>query len=138
MSASVYCFDTDVISALLRPNPPLAAIRRLARVPIDDQRTTSITAGELLFGALRRGSVRLRATVELFLASGIAILPFDRAAAVEYAQIRSPLEGAGRRLDDPDLRIAAICLAHDLTLVTGNVRHFERIPGMRLENWLDG
>jgi len=75
--------------------------------------------------------------VEAFLASGIAILPFDGAAAVEYAEIRSALEGAGRRLDDPDLRIAAICLTHDLTLVTGNVRHFERIPGLRLENWLE-
>ncbi len=54
-----------------------------------------------------------------------------------YAEIRVALEASGQRLDDPDLRIAAICLAHDLTLVTGNVRHFERVPGLRVENWLE-
>ena len=46
------------------------------------------------------------------------------------------LEAVGRPLEDADLQIAAICLAHDLTLVTGNVRHFERVPGLRVENWL--
>jgi len=67
----------------------------------------------------------------------VSILLFDEPAARSYAEIRVELEAAGRRLEDPDIRIAAICLAHDLTLVTGNVRHFERVPGLRVENWLE-
>lgn len=134
----MYCVDTDVISALIRPDPPLEPIRRLANVAVDDQCTTSITPGELLYGALRRDSTRLRETVEAFLESGIAILPFDSAAGAAYARIRIELEKIGRRLGDPDLRIASICRANGLTLVTGNVRHFRRVPGLRVESWLGG
>jgi len=61
---------------------------------------------------------------------------FLRRGASPSAQRRLAEVSAGQRLDDPDLRIAAICVAHDLTLVTGNVRHFERVPGLRVENWL--
>ena len=59
------------------------------------------------------------------------------AAAAVYGTLRADLERRGMRLDDPDLRVASIALARDLTLVTGNVRHFERVPGLRVENWLD-
>ncbi|HSR22290.1 MAG TPA: hypothetical protein VLW53_01985 [Candidatus Eisenbacteria bacterium] len=52
--------------------------------------------------------------------------------------MRADLERSGRPLAEPDLRIAAIALAHDLTLVTGNGRHFSRIPGLRVESWLAG
>ncbi len=78
----------------------------------------------------------MRAIVE-YVQGDVAIVPFDEPAAGLYAEIRVALEASGQRLDDPDLRIAAICLAHDLTLVTGNVRHFERVPGLRVENWLE-
>jgi tRNA(fMet)-specific endonuclease VapC len=46
------------------------------------------------------------------------------------------LERPGKRLDDPDLRIVATVLAHEATLITGNTRHFQRVPGLRHENWL--
>jgi len=82
----------------------------MARVPPDEavapheQCTTSITLGELLFGARRKGS--------------------------------DTLERSGRRLAEPDLRIASIALSRDLTLVTGNVRHLARVPDLRIEDWL--
>ena len=101
-----------------------------------EQCITSITVGELVYGARKRGSTRLHADIDRA-AAEVAILPFDEPAARAYAEIRVQLETAGQRLDDADLRIAAICLAHELTLVTGNVRHFERVPGLRVENWLD-
>lgn len=133
----MYCFDTDVISALIRSDPPTPAIRRLARIPVEQQHTTAITAGELRYGALRRGSDLLQQAIEAFLASAITILSFDTAASAEYARVRTALETEGRRLEDPDLRIASIALTHDLTLVTGNVRHFRRVPELRVENWLE-
>jgi len=69
-------------------------------------------------------------------ASAGPILPFDEAAARLYGTLRASLEQEGRRLDEPDLRIAAIVLARDATLVTANVRHFARVPKLRVENWL--
>jgi tRNA(fMet)-specific endonuclease VapC len=69
--------------------------------------------------------------------SAHSVLPFDKAAAEAYGPLRAELESIGKRLDGPDLRIAAIALSRDLTLVTGNVRHFSRVPGLRIENWLE-
>jgi hypothetical protein len=54
----MYCFDTDVLSAVLRRDPPLHLIRRLAQVPPTDQATMTISLGELLYGAAKRGSER--------------------------------------------------------------------------------
>jgi len=131
-----YCFDTDVLSAVLRRDPPLALVRRLARVPPTEQTTTAITVGELLYGAARRESPTLTRRVRELLESALSIVPFDRRAAEVYGELRAGLEREGRRLDEPDLRIAAIARSRGLTLVTGNVRHFERVPELAVENWL--
>jgi tRNA(fMet)-specific endonuclease VapC len=132
----LYCFDTDILSAVLRRDPPLQLIRRLAAVPVEQQFTTAITLGELLYGANKRASPVLATRVRDLVRSLLAILPFDETAAEHYASLRAELELAGRRLDEPDLRIASIALANDLTVVSGNVRHFSRVPRLRLENWL--
>jgi len=132
----VYCFDTDVLSAVVRRDPPLHLIRRLARTPPNEQCTTAITLGELLYGVEKRGSPTLAERVHALIASAGSILPFDEIAARDYGQLRADLERNGRRVAEPDLRIAAIALARDATLVTGSVRHFARIPGLRIENWL--
>lgn len=132
----MYCFDTDVLSAVIKRDPPLHLLRRLARTPAEQQRTTTITLGELLYGAARRGSPALVERVRAIILRAQHILPFDEAAAEVYGPLRARLESEGRRLDEPDLRIASITLAHSLVLVTGNVRHFARVPGLRVENWL--
>jgi tRNA(fMet)-specific endonuclease VapC len=130
-----YLFDTDTISAVLRPRPDLAVSRRLASVAADEQFTSSITLGELLFGAIKRDRTdlieRLRALVLL-----VPVLPFDEGAAHVYARLRAALERAGTPLAEPDLRIAAIAQAVGLTLVTGNERHFHRVPDLVVENWM--
>lgn len=132
----MYCFDTDVLSATIRRDPPLHLIRRLARTPPTEQCTTAITLGELIYGVQRRASPELATRVHGMIASAGPILPFDDAAAQRYGELRAELEAGGRRVAEPDLRIAAIALTRDATLVTGNVRHFARIPGLRVENWL--
>jgi tRNA(fMet)-specific endonuclease VapC len=134
----MYCFDTDVLSAVIRRDPPLSLIRRLAALPAAEQATTAITMGELLYGAARRGSLSLTRRVSDLLTGAISILPFDREAAVEYANIRTTLEAAGEPLHEPDLRIASIARSRELTLVTGNTRHFSRVPGLIVEDWLRG
>jgi tRNA(fMet)-specific endonuclease VapC len=132
----VYCFDTDVLSATIRREPDLQLIRRLAQIPPPEQFTTAITMGELLYGVSRRNSAELHKQVQRLLAGALTVLPFDESAAAVYGPLRAQLESAGKRIDEPDLRIASISLAHDLTLVTGNTRHFDRVPNLTAENWL--
>ena len=132
----MYCFDTDVLSAVIKRDPPLALIRRLAQIPAAEQFTTTITLGELLYGAARRGSARLTRQVREVVAIASTVLPFDVRAAEVYGPLRAELEAAGAPLAEADLRIASIALSRRLTVVTGNVRHFERVPDLAVENWL--
>ncbi len=130
-----YLLDTDTVSATLLPRPNLVVVRRLAAVPPDEQFTSAITVGELTYGAVRRVRTGLQERIQAFLDS-VPVLPFDSAAARRYGELKAQLEQAGTPLAEPDLRIAAIALENDLVLVTGNERHFARVPGLRLENWL--
>ncbi len=131
-----YCFDTDTLSAVLRRQPDMALVRRLAVLPPDQQHTTAINYAELVYGAAKRGSTALADRVRGLVLQSLAVLPLDAAAAESYAEIRAGLEQAGTPLAEPDLRIAAIALTRGLVLVTANTRHFDRVPGLPIENWL--
>lgn len=132
----MYIFDTDVVSHVLRPRPPAHLLRRLAVVPPDAQFTTAITLGEVVFGAARAGRPELLVRARAVVLDALTVLPFDAEAAVHYGELRAALERDGTPLAEPDLRIAAIALARGFTVVTGNVRHFERVPGLIVENWI--
>lgn len=135
----MYLLDTDILSNLLKRVPSTSLIAKLASVPQGQQFTSSITLGELVYGAYRlegRGGVLLK-RLENTLLPNLPVLPFDVAAARRYGELRAHLEGQGVSLGDADLRIAAIALARDLTVVTGNVRHFQRVPELSAENWLE-
>jgi len=133
----VYLFDTDTISHLLIKNPPSGLIKKVAAVPPDQQFTSTITVGEMIYGAYRstRPDFFLE-KLDRLVWPNITILPFDEAAARAYGQLRARLERAGTPVSEPDLRIASVALIRQLTLVTGNTRHFSRIPGLSIENWL--
>lgn len=120
----------------MRRDPSLPLIRRLAQVPPSEQFTTAITMGELLYGAARRDSAKLNRQVRDLIRGALTVLPFDEPAAEVYGTLRARLEAEGRRIDEPDMRIASIALSRDLILVTGNVRHFARVPDLTVENWL--
>ena len=134
----MYLLDTDILSNLLKRTPSTALIARLASVPAERQFTSSITLGELFYGAHRLGphaSVLLE-RLDRTLLPNLPALPFDEAAARCYGETRAELERLGTPLGDADLRIGSIALARGLTVVTGNLRHFQRIPGLSVENWL--
>ena len=76
--------------------------------------------------------------LERVLLPNLSVLPFDVAAAHRYGEMRAELERRGTPLGEADLRIGAIALTRGLTVVTGNVRHFQRIPDLSVENWLQG
>jgi len=132
----MFVLDTDVLSLIMRGRVPDKAEVRLRALSRDQVKITAVTLGELYYGALRTASAkkwldgvaRVRATMQC--------LGFDEDAAQHYGELRAHLESKGRRLDDADLRIAAICRSRNQILVSGNEKHFARVPGLRYENWL--
>ncbi len=118
------------------PSPPL--LRQLAAVPPEEQATSSISLGELLYGARRvpDRSAELLARIEQTVTANLPVLPFDGDAAAEYGALRAQLEGQGALIGNADMQIASIALARDLVVVTGNVRHFGRVPALTVANWL--
>jgi tRNA(fMet)-specific endonuclease VapC len=132
-----YCFDTDILSATIRPAPPLHLIRRLATVPPQEQFTTSITVGELIYGARRVGREDLSRRVAQVIRRAQTVLAFDTTAARTFGFLKATLEQRGTPLAEPDLRIASIALSRGLILVTRNVRHFQRVAELTVENWID-
>lgn len=126
--------DTNIVSHLMRTQSGRLWDRALRLG--DGLCISTIVAAELRFGAARRGSPQLSAAVEERLAS-LTTLPFEPPADRCYADIRAELERRGIVIGPNDLFIAAHALALDLTLVTANIREFSRVPGLRVENWLD-
>jgi len=134
LSRARYMLDTNIVSDLVR-SPQGRVFDRIAALGSDTLCISIITAAELRYGCAKKGSPRLLAQVEAILAS-IDILPFDVPADGEYGGIRAELEAAGKPIGPNDLLIAAHACAAGATLVTANVSEFERIRGLRVENWL--
>jgi tRNA(fMet)-specific endonuclease VapC len=132
-----YLFDTDAVSEVLRPKPLPSFVEWLHRIPREDQFISAVTVGELFHGAYRSAArERHLANIEERVLPAVSILPYDAAVARVFGQLRAHLEEAGTRLDDADLQIASTALHHSLELVTGNVRHFQRVPGLRINTAL--
>ena len=134
----MYLLDTDILSNLMKRSPSVPLMAKLASVPTHLQFTSSITLGELIYGAHRLlpQSTRLLDQIEDKLMANLPVLPFDAAAAKRYGEVRAQLESRGTPLGDADLRIGAIALVRGLTVISANTRHFERVPGLKVENWL--
>lgn len=133
----MYCFDTDILAAALLREPPLQLVRRLAQTPGDKQCTTAISVAEIAYAVARNGDHELAGRVRDLIAAASRVFPFDHDAADVYGPLRARLEGTGVRLDEPSLRIAAIALSRDLTLVTASARLYDRVPDLEIENWLE-
>jgi len=128
-----YLLDTNVVSELVRrPQGELAT--RVAALAPDAFATNVVVAAELRYGAERRGSVRLARQLEAVL-STIDVLPLETPVDRHYGAIRNELETAGNPIGHNDLLIAAHARALGVTLVTGNVGEFRRVPGLDVENW---
>ncbi len=132
-----YLFDTDAISELLKARPSPRYVRWLRGVPRSEQHTSAVVVAELFAGAFRSAaSARHLENIRRRVLPALTVLPFDETVAETYGSIRAELERRGERLADVDLQIAATALVHDLRLVTGNVRHFARVPGLSIESKL--
>jgi predicted nucleic acid-binding protein len=128
-----YLFDTDAISEVLRHRPSRDYLRWLAAIPREEQFTSAVVTGELYKGAYRSAARELHLrNIEERVLPVVTVLPYDVAVSRIFGMIRAHLEEAGLIIPDADLQIAATAIYHGLELVTGNIQHFGRIPGLRL------
>ena len=128
-----YLLDTNIVIYVIK-RKPLSALQLFndneGRMAI-----SSITLAELLHGAEKSNApVRSLATVEDF-CSRLEVLPYGAKAAQHYGSIRAALERLGRPIGVNDLHIAAHARSEGLTLVSNNLREFERVEALRLDNW---
>ena len=132
---AVYMLDTDTCSYIIKQNPA-SIVRAFWEHKNDEICISSVTYAELTYGALRTGSSKTSAAIRRFAAS-VGIVDFDDAAAEEYAQIRCFLEANGSPIATADLMIASCARSKKAILVTNNIKHFEKVPGLEIENWID-
>lgn len=134
----MYLFDTDALSQIIKKKPSTAFIRKLASIDPESQFTTAITVGELVYGAHKSGRAEyFLGKLEELVWPNIQILSFDDSSGKIFGWLKAEMEKKGTPLTEPDLRIASIALNHGLTVITGNTRHFERIPGLNIEDWIN-
>lgn len=131
----IYMLDTNICGYIIR-NKPEYIKERLKKIEQKHEITlSSIVISELLYGAKKRQSAKLSKLVDAFIGN-FTVHDFDARAANAYAVIREALERKGRIIGSNDLFIAAHAKALEATLVTNNVKEFQRIDGLTLENWI--
>lgn len=130
--------DTCICSFIMREQPE-AVIRRLEQAVLRNRRivVSAITYAEMRFGATGpKASPRHIELVEAFCARLDAILPWDRAAVDSTTDIRAALRQTGTPIGPNDTAIAGYAVSVGAILVTNNTREFERVPGLKLEDWV--
>jgi len=130
---SRYLLDTNICIYVINKKPS-AVLERFRQEAPGGIALSSISAAELAYGVSKSGSDRNKEALALFLAP-LTLLPFDESVIWHYGLIRTRLEKQGTPIGPMDTMIAAHALSEGLTLVTNNVREFERVPDLRLENW---
>jgi len=132
----MYVLDTTALSALMRLDP--SHVGRLIETEPADVRLPQPAVAEVRYGlaclppSRRRRSLQSRLDVLL---DSIERTPWSDAVSTRFGTLKALLESRGRRLEDFDLMMAAHALELDATLVTSNVRHFARVPGLSIEDW---
>ena len=129
-----YMLDTNICIYIMKQKPENVLYR--FRQEMDKGICiSSITLGELEFGMKNSSNPERNEKALLMFLAPLNILDFDEAAAYEYGAIRAYLTKTGRIIGPLDMLIAGHAKAEDMILVTNNIREFERVPGLKIENW---
>jgi predicted nucleic acid-binding protein len=129
----MYLLDTDTIIFSLKGD---VAVQKNLRTHFHDPMKISvITLMELYYGAYKSQKVTSNLAKIKTLENSLEIIPLGKESVEIFGIYKSKLEKAGTPLDDFDLMLASCALAHNLVLVTNNIKHFRRIEGLKLANW---
>ena len=129
-----YLLDTNICVYWLKGNEHIE--QKILSVGLDNVALSFLNVSELYYGAYK--SQRVDANLHLIrqLTDQLNVIESDEAISEMFGEMKATLEKAGTIIDDADLFIAACAKVHGLTLVTNNVKHFRRIKGLKLENWV--
>ena len=128
-----YILDTDILIYTIKSKPE--AVRQQFQQHHGEMCISAVTAMELLYGAHKSQSVRRNLDAVEGLLARLDVLDFDVGAAEHAGEIRATLAQIGTPIGPYDIMIAGHARSRGLTLVTNNISEFERISGLRLENW---
>ena len=130
-----YLLDTNICIYLIKKHPP-EVLARFQQIQLKQLHIPTITLFELYFCIEKNNSQqRNLAALENFIAP-LTIVEFTLDAAKKAAKIRNNLQKQGTPIDAYDIQIAAIAISLNMTLLTNNTREFERVKGLKLENWI--
>ncbi len=133
----MYLFDTDIITNILKKRPSQNLVMRLQNCDKSCQFISVITVMEIIYGAYKSSRPEYHLEkLENIILPAVNIAGFGMKSARICGKLKADLELKGTGLSLADLQIASIAIADDLILITGNIGHFERIPGLKIENWL--
>jgi len=131
----MYLLDTDTVIYSLKGQ---AMVRENLRLHLNDTLNISvITLMELYYGAYKSQRIASNLAKINALENGLEVLPVGRETVDIFGLLKTSLEKSGIPLDDFDIIIASCALSHNLVLVTNNVKHFQRIDGLKLTNWTE-
>ena len=131
----MYLLDTDTVIYSLKGEP--AVKKNLREHFHDPMKMSVITLMELYYGAHKSQKIASNLAKIKTLEISFQIIPISEESAEIFGMTKAQLEKAGSPLDDFDLVIASCALSNNLVLVTNNVRHFQRIEGLKLTNWTE-
>ena len=131
----MYLLDTNICIYIINKKPKIAVAKIKKHKP-HEIKLSAVSIGELEYGAAKSSNREKNRNALIQFASAFDILPFDDTDAEIYGLIRADLEKRGEIIGPYDMQIAAQAIARDLILVTNNTKEFERIPNMRIENWI--
>lgn len=133
----MYLLDTNALSELIKRRPQPQFLDRLRQCPVEAFYTSTICVMELRHGSSRRPDKDAFWTrIEDEVLSRVQILDLSVQEAILAGDVLAYLYRRGEPIGIEDVLIGAAALAHDFTVVTANLRHFQRIPNLRVENWL--
>lgn len=130
-----YMLDIDICVSLIRQNSPLL-FEKIRSFELGDLGVSVITVAELQYGVHKSQRPEQARKALLKTLESFEIVDFNINAALAYGRIRTDLEKSGQRIGPYDLLIAAHAKTLGVTLVTGNVREFNRVADLAVENWL--
>lgn len=131
----IYLLDTDTLVYYLRER--IEVKQKLLSIPLRNLCTSTVCIGELYYGAAKsQKQIERKAEVDQLRAMLISLALSD-VEMEGFGNLKASLEARGERLSDADLMIAATALEHNLIVVTGNLNHFKRVNGLRVESWLN-
>ena len=130
-----YMLDTNIVIYTMKNKPP--QVRELFKKHDAQMCISSVTLGELIFGAERSAVPEQNLLAIETLIACMEVELFDIPAATHFGQIKAELSKLGTPIGPYDTMIAGHARSLGLILVTNNIKEFGRVAGLRLENWAD-